>query len=90
MNTIHRDATPFAINQMNQAIINYKLKLLNKPSITIQITSNPFPLTKKIKDFEGSASGVVASFIYAIGFSFIPASIITFTVKERTDKIKHQ
>lgn len=73
---------------MNEAIINYKLSLLKKDKIVLEIISEPFPLTEKIKKFEGSASGIVASFIYAIGFSFIPASIITFTVKERTDKIK--
>ncbi|KAL4488927.1 hypothetical protein ABPG72_005714 [Tetrahymena utriculariae] len=90
INTIYRDAAPFAMNQMNNAIINYYLKQNSLPTITITVTNDPLPLTKQIKSFEGSATGIVASFIYAIAYSFIPASIITFTVKERTDKIKHQ
>ncbi|EAR97153.2 ABC transporter family protein (macronuclear) [Tetrahymena thermophila SB210] len=90
VNSIYRDGAPFVINQMNVAAINYQLKQLNKPTISIQVISDPFLNTYEINNFEGSASGLVASFIYSIGLAFIPASIITFTVKERTDKIKHQ
>ncbi|KAL4488936.1 hypothetical protein ABPG72_005723 [Tetrahymena utriculariae] len=90
VNSIYRDGAPFVINQMNVAAINYQLKQLNKPTVSIQTISDPFLNTYEINNFEGSASGLVASFIYSIGLSFIPASIVTFTVKERTDKIKHQ
>ncbi|KAL4490757.1 hypothetical protein ABPG72_021811 [Tetrahymena utriculariae] len=90
VNTIYRDAAPLYINQMNEAYINYKLSTLGKPSITLQITNQPLPLTYTLKNLSGTAQGLVASFIYAIAFSFIPASLISFIVKERTEKIKHQ
>ncbi|EAR81921.2 ABC transporter family protein (macronuclear) [Tetrahymena thermophila SB210] len=90
INTIYRDAAPLYINQMNEAYINYWLKQLGKHQITIQVTNHPLPLTQTQKDLSGSAQGLVTSFIYAIAFSFIPASLISFIVKERTEKIKHQ
>ncbi|KAL4489354.1 hypothetical protein ABPG72_019009 [Tetrahymena utriculariae] len=90
INTIYRDAAPLYINQMNEAYINYLLKQLGKLQITLQVTNQPLPLTQAQKDLSGSAQGLVTSFIYAIAFSFIPASLISFIVKERTEKIKHQ
>ncbi|KAL4478578.1 hypothetical protein ABPG74_006813 [Tetrahymena malaccensis] len=90
IDTIYRDAAPLYINQMNEAYINYQLKQLGKPQITIQVANQPLPLTQAQKDLSGSAQGLVTSFIYAIAFSFIPASLISFIVKERTEKIKHQ
>jgi ATP-binding cassette subfamily A (ABC1) protein 3 len=42
-----------------------------------------------MKNIEGTADGIVATFFFTIGFSFIPASIITFVVKERNDMVKH-
>lgn len=38
-----------------------------------------------VAKIENTADGIVASFMFAIGLSFIPASQITFTVKERED-----
>lgn len=38
---------------------------------------------------EGTVDSLVGAFIFAIALSFIPASIISFTVKERIDHIKH-
>ena len=38
---------------------------------------------------EGTADGILATFIFTIALSFIPASLITFSVKEREDQVKH-
>jgi ATP-binding cassette subfamily A (ABC1) protein 3 len=46
--------------------------------------------TESIKNLEGTADGIIATFIFCIALSFIPASLITFTVKEREDQVKHQ
>jgi ATP-binding cassette subfamily A (ABC1) protein 3 len=43
------------------------------------------PNTESLKSIEGTADGIVAAFMFSIGFSFIPASLITFIVKERED-----
>ena len=54
------------------------------------MTYEPLKLTHKIRNIEGSADGIVAAFFFSIGLSFIPASLITFIVKERNDMVKHQ
>lgn len=56
----------------------------------IQVTNAPFRYTKQIKEFDSLADGLIATFIFSIGLAFIPASIITFIVKEREDNVKHQ
>lgn len=38
---------------------------------------------------EGLFDGLVATFTFTIALSFIPASIITFSVKERENHVKH-
>ena len=38
---------------------------------------------------ENTADGIIAAFIFTLGLSFIPASLITFIVKEREDNVKH-
>lgn len=49
----------------------------------------PFPLTLKTKKENAGVSGIIAAFVFAVGLSFIPASLITFVVKERSDNVKH-
>lgn len=74
------------MNQMNQAIIR---KLTNKP-ISITCVNYPFPLTASQKSITGTATGFVASFIFAVALAFIPSSIVVFIVKEREMGVKHQ
>jgi len=54
------------------------------------VESVPVALPPGVAKIENAIDGVVSSFIFAIGLSFIPASLITFSVKEREEKIKHQ
>jgi ATP-binding cassette subfamily A (ABC1) protein 3 len=49
----------------------------------------PFLQTKTTAAIEQTADGIVAVFIFTIGMSFIPASIISFIVKERETNVKH-
>lgn len=44
-----------------------------------------FKNTKSIEEIEGTADGFISSIIFSIALSFIPASMIAFTVKERED-----
>ena len=71
---------------MNNAIIRTETGIKD---FNIDFTYHPLPLTKKLKSVERNADGIVAAFFFTIGFSFIPASIITFIVKERNDMVKH-
>ena len=74
------------MNQMNQAIV----RSATGRDVTIKCYNFPFPLTKQMKAFSGTANGFIASFIFSIALSFIPASLIVFIVKEKQQSIKHQ
>ena len=74
------------MNQMNQAIIH---NLTHRP-ISIKCVNYPFPLTQGLKTIIGTATGFIASFIFAVALAFIPSSIVVFIVKEKQQGIKHQ
>jgi len=71
---------------MNQAIIR---NLTSRP-ISITCTNYPFPLTASQKSVTGTATGFIASFIFAVALAFIPSGIVVFIVKEREQGVKHQ
>jgi ATP-binding cassette subfamily A (ABC1) protein 3 len=52
--------------------------------IIVKIYS-PFKNTKQFSDLESTVDGIVAAYMFSIGLSFIPASLITFAVKEREE-----
>eukprot|EP01017_Pseudomicrothorax_dubius_P046657 TRINITY_DN8255_c0_g2_i3.p1 TRINITY_DN8255_c0_g2~~TRINITY_DN8255_c0_g2_i3.p1 ORF type:complete len:1028 (+),score=239.16 TRINITY_DN8255_c0_g2_i3:182-3265(+) len=87
VNTTHLEAAPFWYNQINSAILK---RSLNNPSAKIELTISPFPLTSQIKKISSSVDGVVATFVFGLSMAFIPASLISFIVKEREQNIKHQ
>lgn len=47
-------------------------------------------LTPGIKKITGTATGFIASFIFAVALAFIPSSIVVFIVKEKQQGVKHQ
>jgi ATP-binding cassette subfamily A (ABC1) protein 3 len=75
------------MNKMNQAIIRMAA---NNPNIEITLVNNPFPLTQADGALADTINGFTYAFIFAIAMSFIPASIVTFIVKEREINAKHQ
>lgn len=82
VSTINRDITPILVNTMNEAIIR---KITGKTTANIDVTVHPFPNTVGKKKFSKTISGFVTAFVYSLAISFMPASIITFIVKERED-----
>lgn len=87
VSTINRDAAPILMNSMNEAIMR---KVLSKPTANIDVTLHPFPNTRGREKLSDTISGFVTAFVFSLSISFIPASIITFIVKEREDQVKHQ
>lgn len=71
---------------MNQALIR---KITKKKDFKINVINRPLRLTLKTYAIEGTADSIIGGFIFSIALAFIPASIITFSVKEREDQIKH-
>lgn len=74
------------MNQMNQALLR---ELSGNKDAEIKLHFNAFPRTQAEFQIESSADGFIAAFIFSIGMSFIPASIISYIVKEREINIKH-
>ncbi|EAS03352.2 ABC transporter family protein (macronuclear) [Tetrahymena thermophila SB210] len=86
INSISLPGIPISINLLNNAIINQ----ITGKQITIKVTNQPLKLTSKIKQYIGLIQGFTIALFFSIGISFIPASIISFIVRERTEHIKHQ
>ena len=71
---------------MNQAAI----RLATSKDVVLKITNMPLRLTKRAFSLQSSANGIVGSFMFSIALAFIPASLITYIVKERETMVKHQ
>jgi hypothetical protein len=71
-----------------ETLINAKLGGGNPVSITP--INKPFPMTKVMLQINNAISGFFASLIFSIALSFKFASVVSFIVKEREDKSKHQ
>lgn len=67
---------------MNQALVRAATA---DNDFYINVINRPLRLTKKTYSIEGTADAIIGGFIFSIALAFIPASIITFTVKERED-----
>ncbi len=71
---------------MNQAILRTKSKS-KIPRIKGKI--KPFGLTTGVLKYEDFINAFLASVLLPLGMSFIPASMIVFTIKERENNAKH-
>jgi ATP-binding cassette, subfamily A (ABC1), member 3 len=52
--------------------------------------SSPWPRTQAQLSINGTVSGFFAALIFSMALGFKFASVISFIVKERNDKAKHQ
>lgn len=59
-------------------------------SITIDVLNYPLPRTYNQLQLNNTISGFFGSFIFSLALAFKFASIISFIVKEREDRSKHQ
>jgi ATP-binding cassette subfamily A (ABC1) protein 3 len=41
------------------------------------------------KDISNTVSGFIGAFVFSLGMSFIPASVVSYIIKEREINIKH-
>ena len=87
VNTTYQEAAPFSVNQMNNELLKYAT---GDSNLNIKTTFLPLPHTNAVKSFQDLYTGLIAGFIFSIGMSFIPATIIAFIVIEREKQIRHQ
>lgn len=69
-----------------QTLIN---SMLSK-TINITVVNSPMPRTYQQTQINNAIAGFFGSFIFALALAFKFASIISFIVKERVDRSKHQ
>ncbi|EWS72164.1 ABC transporter family protein (macronuclear) [Tetrahymena thermophila SB210] len=86
VNTVSLDGIPMSIHLMNNAII----KSVTGKQIQINVNNKPLAITASTKNLIGIVQGVNSVLFFSMGISFIPASIISFIVRERAEHIKHQ
>ncbi|KAL4476002.1 hypothetical protein ABPG72_007888 [Tetrahymena utriculariae] len=86
VNTVSLDGIPMSIHLMNNAII----KRVTGKQIQINVTNKPLAITASTKNLIGLVQGINSVMFFSMGISFIPASIISFIVRERAEHIKHQ
>jgi len=59
------------------------------PEFEFTVTAAPFPILQRIRDrTEGVDAGIV-SFVIAVSYSMIPASIVSHVISERNSRLKH-
>ena len=87
LDTRAQEASAFALNKINNAILRAATK---DDKRTISLICSPFQKTKGSKSIDEVYSGTIYAFVFAIAMSFIPASMITYIVKEREFNAKHQ
>ncbi|CAG9335868.1 unnamed protein product [Blepharisma stoltei] len=65
------------------------LKTYN-PDLEILVQNHPLPITEKMNEFEASISSFIITIIFGLGAAFIPASIVSFIVREKENNVKFQ
>ena len=62
----------------------------NDPNLIFDITSKPFPIYQKFKDYEAAGKYYDYVFMVAIALALIPCVMIQFILNEREQQLKHQ
>lgn len=58
--------------------------------LSVKVYNYPLPYPQNFKSAINVGFGFIATVVFSLGFSFIPAGIIVLIVKERESNIKHQ
>lgn len=86
VNGTSQDVTAVAPTFLYEAVIRHAT---GDDDYQFTMTNAPMPIPYIVLNREGAANGVFLSFMIAIGFSLIPASIISHVIQERNSGLKH-
>ena len=87
LDTRAQEGSVYAMNKVNNAILRTATGNSKK---TITVINTPFHKTAGSKSIDKIASGIIYAFVMGIAMSLLPASLITYIVKERECNAKHQ
>jgi len=60
------------------------------PNFKIKFANSPLPLSYEVRNREDAKNGNMVTNALVISFALLPASIVSFIVREREDSLKHQ
>jgi len=86
LNLTSQDVTALYPHFLYEAIIK---AASGNPSFKFNVSTSPYPISKKMKEREGAANGGFICFVLAIGFALIPACMSSFILVERLNDLKH-
>ena len=87
IDTRAQEGSAYAMNRINNAILRAATNN-NQKKITVIVA--PFQKTAGSKSFDNIFKGLIYAFVMGIAMSLLPASLITYIVKEREFNAKHQ
>ena len=87
LDTRAQEGSAYAMNKINNAILR---AATGDSSKRITVIDAPFEKTAGSKSVDQVFSGLVYAFVLGIAMSLLPASLITYIVKEREFNAKHQ
>jgi len=87
IDTRAQEGSAYAMNRINNAILRAATNNNNK-KITVIVA--PFQKTAGTSSFDNIFKGLIYAFVLGIAMSLLPASLITYIVKEREFNAKHQ
>ena len=86
VNTTSQDSVALFPQFMYQSLLK---TATGNPDLRFEVTSVPFAHSTRQRDKEEEASGIFVTFVIGIGFSLIPASIVTRLVSEKERGLFH-
>jgi len=87
LDTRAQEGSAYAMNEINNAILR---TATGNTSKTIRVVIAPFLKTEGAKSIDKIFGGLIYAFVLSISMSLLPASLITYIVKERELNSKHQ
>jgi hypothetical protein len=86
-NSSAKHAVGVYMNVLNRALLR---NVKNDPTAGLQATNAPFKFTARFQQLVSAFAAVSASISIIMAFSFIPAAVAVFVVREREVSAKHQ
>jgi ATP-binding cassette subfamily A (ABC1) protein 3 len=87
VNISSQDAAGAFMSYASQTLLRTVRK---DPKLRLTFANAPLPLTYKTRNREEAKNGAIVSNTLVIAFALVPASVISFIVREREDSLKHQ
>lgn len=85
INSTSQDAIAIYGAYLHQAMLR---KILNNPKLSLNLTSQPFPLTLLEKGVGSASAGTSVSFMFAFGYMMISDALVQNIIRERENRVK--